>query len=478
MTFSLSSRQRLELSRLISGLPEAQFEQLRFALNPPPGILPASASAQGNRGIALLDWAGGPTGPGLGDVLGTLNDIAPGTFKLDAQSLLPIFQGSELAMAEAIQTAYRLVCPLNSKVPATLPETLDQLGDSKPGDSLFEAIDRFAALLSLPELNSRVDIREALQGWLKPRVSDFDALIADAKHLLVQHLEQQARGGTSHLLIYVQKEVEGGRLVSAHFIQDDSRYDIRGRKGIEKLDAPEAEPFLDQVTRESLPRLVQACISETLEKSHENLTLHLILPLAWLNETCDRWSFMNRQQFSFLPDVTDRVGVRFCCTVRIAERLIPEILRAYQEPWQKKWSKLLNTVSENLCQAFVEGNNLSLETELVEQLNRPTTLGLKMSKTYEDSQYEKLFGALIATGTPVALWLRNNQLAETVSTATEIDGILACTMATLPEAVRQCRSAATAFADETAHIGHHLSFLWENPNLIPPPKSPLRMPRP
>ncbi|NMF84644.1 hypothetical protein [Nodosilinea sp. P-1105] len=476
MTFSLSSRQRLELSRLISGLPEAQFEQLRFALNPPPGILPAGSSAQGNRGIALLEWAGGPTGPGVSNVLGILNDIAPGTFKLDAQSLLPIFQGSELALTEAIQTAYRLVCPLNSKVPATLSAMLDQLGDVKPGDSLFEAVDRFAALLSLPDLNSRVDIQEALQGWLKPRVSNFDALIADVKPLLVKHLEQQARGGTSHLLVYVQKEVEDGRLVSAYFIQDDSQYDIRGGKGIEKLDAPEVEPFLNQVTRESLPRLVQACISETLEKSHEDLTLHLILPLAWLNETCDRWSAMDCSDSPFLPDV--RVGVRFRCVVRMAERLEPKVLNMFKEPWQKKWSTLLDTVAEGVCGAFVLADDLPLATELFERLNRPTSVGLKMSKVYDDSGYERLFGTLIATGTPAALWLRNDQLAETVCATNELDRVLTCTSATLPEVVKLWRSAAMAVADETAHIGHHLSCLWENPNLIPPLKPSLRMPRP
>jgi hypothetical protein len=183
---------------------------------------------------------------------------------------------------------------------------------------------------------------------------------------------------------------------------------------------------------------------------------------------------MNQQQFSFLPDATSRIGVRYCCTVRIAERLIPEILRVYQEPWQRKWSELLKTAPDELCKAFVQGDELSLETELVERLNRPTSLGLKTSQVYQDSQYEKLFGALIATGTPVALWLRNDQLNETVCAATALDTVLACRIATLPEAVKQCRSAAMA-ADETAHIGHHLAFLGEDPRLIPPFKSQLKV---
>ncbi|MEO1068279.1 MAG: hypothetical protein AAFW95_04065, partial [Cyanobacteria bacterium J06638_6] len=171
------------------------------------------------------------------------------------------------------------------------------------------------------------------------------------------------------------------------------------------------------------------------------------------------------------------VGVRYCCTVRIYERLIPELLRKYQEPWQRKWSRLLETSPTELCEAFVQGDELSLETELVERLNRPTSLGLKTSKVYQDSQYEKLFGILIATGTPVALWLRNDQFDETVCAVTDLNNVLTCKIATLPEAVKRCRSAAMATADETAHIGHHLSFLWEDPKLIPPPKPPLKIDR-
>ncbi|MDB9529951.1 pentapeptide repeat-containing protein [Oscillatoria sp. CS-180] len=49
----------------MNGLPSAQFEELCFALNPPKGILPSNTAPQGERTKALLDWAEGPTGPGL-----------------------------------------------------------------------------------------------------------------------------------------------------------------------------------------------------------------------------------------------------------------------------------------------------------------------------------------------------------------------------------------------------------------------------
>ncbi|MFM7325523.1 MAG: toll/interleukin-1 receptor domain-containing protein, partial [Nodosilinea sp.] len=61
---SLSFAARLALSEALLKLPDPQFKRLVFALNPPPGILPADQSALGDRAASLLQWAEN-TGPGL-----------------------------------------------------------------------------------------------------------------------------------------------------------------------------------------------------------------------------------------------------------------------------------------------------------------------------------------------------------------------------------------------------------------------------
>lgn len=58
---------RLELFNQLSRLPSPQFEQVIFALNPPPGNMPSSHAPQGNRVKALLDWSE-TIGPGLDTV--------------------------------------------------------------------------------------------------------------------------------------------------------------------------------------------------------------------------------------------------------------------------------------------------------------------------------------------------------------------------------------------------------------------------
>ena len=69
---------RLLLFQTLSALPAPQFEQLRFTLNPPPGVVPESAAAQGNRVSALLSWVEGATGCGLERLYEVLEQICPG----------------------------------------------------------------------------------------------------------------------------------------------------------------------------------------------------------------------------------------------------------------------------------------------------------------------------------------------------------------------------------------------------------------
>ncbi|NER83174.1 MAG: hypothetical protein F6K42_27200, partial [Leptolyngbya sp. SIO1D8] len=60
-----SADDRLELIRQLNSLSQPQFNELLFALRPPGGVVPGTASAQGDRSKALLDWAEGPMGCGL-----------------------------------------------------------------------------------------------------------------------------------------------------------------------------------------------------------------------------------------------------------------------------------------------------------------------------------------------------------------------------------------------------------------------------
>ncbi|PSR16353.1 hypothetical protein C8255_18295 [filamentous cyanobacterium CCP3] len=66
---------RLKLMHQLSGLPNPQFEQIVFALQPPAGLVPGSMAPLGDRVAALLNWAEGTGGCGLKDVESVLEAI-------------------------------------------------------------------------------------------------------------------------------------------------------------------------------------------------------------------------------------------------------------------------------------------------------------------------------------------------------------------------------------------------------------------
>ncbi|MBD1877180.1 trypsin-like peptidase domain-containing protein [Nodosilinea sp. FACHB-131] len=398
--------------------------------------------------------------------------------ELESLGLLALLTDASDAFADAIKLAYRLCCPQGWEMPESLVGKLASLQDVKRGDRPFEAIAQFVGLLSLPDLTLDADLRESLRNWVQQRVEDAQPLLDEAQRLLDQHQVAQANDAPSHLLIYVKDESTDARSVSALFVRDASQYTISTGMGGEPVQAPGQDPFHEKVTLATLPALVQACLDEVLDKAPQRLMLHLILPMAWLHQDCDRWPLMDcssNEVLALLDEI--RIGERFCCAVRITERLNPDILKRFREPWQDKWKQLESLRSSDLCTAFVPGDGVA-PGPLRAKLNSPNTVGLKLSTVYDESQYPKLFATLIATGTPAALWLRSDQFAATVAAATDLDGLLNCKISTLPEAIKQCRSAALAMAED-AHIGHHLSFLLDDPNLVPPSTHlSLAMPQP
>ena len=61
----LSTEDRLLLIQTLNALPKTQFDEIVFALKPPPGNVPDNPAPQGERVAALLKWVESPIGPGL-----------------------------------------------------------------------------------------------------------------------------------------------------------------------------------------------------------------------------------------------------------------------------------------------------------------------------------------------------------------------------------------------------------------------------
>lgn len=397
---------------------------------------------------------------------------------MESQGLLAALKDYEDTIAAAINMAYRLSCPdgWTEETPPSLQGKLQSLQEMKPqgaedSEALEDkAIDRFAALLITPEMGVPQGICEQIRAWLKLRVGDVQRLMDRIAPKLSEQQAVQSEEVESHLLIYVEAPTSSttSYSVSALFIPDSSDYNPHQGKGTgsERVKAPEIEPFEGKVTKETLSELLNLCVEEIARKTPKNLTIHLILPLALINEPMDSCLLCSSQPLPVgLSPPAVRIGDRYRLVVRLSERLHPFLWNQFQELWRDKWGALKTLAPARVCSAFISGNEIKTKEELKEKLDKKKSLGLKLSKVLDEHQYADIFSTLIYAGIPTAMWLRQNTLSG-VDCLCEVDKLLHCDVSKLPEAVREKRSESISKTQD-AHIGHHLSFLWEDPELVP-----------
>lgn len=387
---------------------------------------------------------------------------------LEILELKSVLSAYETDLTDAIATAYQLCCPEGylEPTPVDLSGTLNNLKGIKPDAKGHRAIDRFVMLLSLPTLNSHTDSQQALREWLETRVDNLQALKNSIAILLEKQTALESTAVESHLLIYVKPTYQqtGEYPVKAWLIPDANLYDAKTGAGKEEIYVTDT----DTITQSTLTGYVQVCLETVVQRSPKDLMVHLILPLALINEKIDTWSLMGE---SILPGLTftSTMGERYRLVVQIAERLHPKVLGFFEERWRKNWEALHTLTPTNLCDAFVAGSGDCSQGMLKGHWQTNQKLGLKLSKVLAAKRYMEVFSTLVEYGIPAALWLRCDQFANGLECGCELDGVLNCEPKKLPELVRDMRSKATSLPPD-AHIGHHLSFLWEDPNLIPPRK--------
>ncbi len=68
-------KQRLELNRLLGGVPGTQLSAVITVIRPPAGVVPPASAPQGDRVAALMEWAEGPNGCGLVDLKAIVDQV-------------------------------------------------------------------------------------------------------------------------------------------------------------------------------------------------------------------------------------------------------------------------------------------------------------------------------------------------------------------------------------------------------------------
>ena len=372
-------------------------------------------------------------------------------------SLLDILE-SEAIAPTMLDDVYQLCC-LDARSHEPVPETLDgklsELQDMNDGGMDYPVYQQFIAYFLRPEPELPSDLVQRLRSWLDARADNVDALMALVNQRYEARMAAKAQLASSHLLVWVY---EGDRLQvkQAIYIPDYEKYSPDWGGGCHLLKSPET---FDQVDMTTLPEIVRACIDEASNLSPPGtLTVELLLPVSQLGEAIDTWETESADDPSSML-LSEPLGSRHRVIVRSAERL-EDFYKKILNDWKAKWQMVQDCAAKPACNGFYLGDNKP-PRGLLAPLRESHVIGLKLTRSPERFDKTGPFAAVLTTAVPAAIWLRPGG-----DDVAALDNLLDCCVEMLLDEVKQTRLNALENSD--SHIGHHLSFLWEDPKLVPP----------
>lgn len=385
-------------------------------------------------------------------------------------SLQDILQPHVQAIEVELMAAYQLCRPKNwSKPWATkLSSILSDLSIMPDGEAGCSRLLQFVACL----LNQPLDgaIRQPLRDWARPQADNLDDL---CKQMLakLQCAKPPLRSHPSLLIsIKPDKNHQDSYEVKGWLIKDVTAYNPTTGEGAEQLSStealqryamendPQAAPLDPEagVSLNDIPNFLADYLDQVGSRNIDlqTLTVELFVPLALLNNELEQW---------LIPDEFDEpliLGKECGVIARSQERLDGY---RYRGLWQTKWQQLKQQEDCEACSLFVLG-----ATNLRQELK--AALGLKLAQPPNTERGGEL-ALLLRNATPIALWVRQS-VAE-IDWGEKMDSLIlnGCLKA-IPERVTQVRRDAPDL-DPTdpppvLDLGHHLSFVWEDPQRVPP----------
>lgn len=386
--------------------------------------------------------------------------------RLATSELIQILQAHDNHLGSMQETFQSLLnrrsYPPNASI-QTAEGMVNELLRYPKGSFSCRALDEFVACLVI--LAEDAVFLTALQTWGERYISEWAELLGQVK----QAQEQAAQNAEPLLLVSLRRSDEHSTQA-----QDGPYYQIRtvliydqhhyrkAQQGYRPVHLPETtgdEAYRWDELPQTVPRLLAHCLAEASTLSSQEPEIHVFLPMELMNDAIDQWC----------PQVgygrPQPIGGKYNVVLRCAERVSRSYI--HKPLWLKRWRQ-----QQALCEAialntFVPGNDADLD-ELYDALEdlEDEIVGLKVTQVPGDLNPDGLFGAILQAGLPLAIWSRC-ELSESAVEA-ELDRLLSqdCLMQ-LPRTVRNERRAARK-AKKDCHIGHHLSLLWDDPDLIPP----------
>jgi vWA-MoxR associated protein C-terminal domain/vWA-MoxR associated protein middle region (VMAP-M) 1 len=415
--------------------------------------------------------------------------------------ILPCVETLEVPLGKVYLSAYQRCCPddweFAQRLPKTLSEILMQLDEMQPvtissDESQVERKLEFVArLLASPDFGVTELKKEALRAWGKQRLPDFSNLI--------DRVGDIPDVGAVNLIVAdpcLMIEVSPNYLpytTKAFFIPDTPTYQSNDsttweeifcwnfkhdKETVEELEAFEQDDLPDAIEQKLKQRLA-GYITTCRRKYPKSgiFRIELILPLSLMSKPIELWELeVERYVGSIVPGSENPV------VIRSYDRTTDEYEKVLGDTWRKRWANLEADKTLLAVERLAAVHAKAKPPQFRAVYQDPLIVGIKILDELPVASQVNWIDGLLASGTPVAIWLRRSP--SVISHPNEVEGsninpvlnnlnkFLQCFLGSIPNEALTYRSQAIVKSiepDETNFmVGHHLSLLWENPHLLPP----------
>jgi vWA-MoxR associated protein C-terminal domain/Trypsin-like peptidase domain/vWA-MoxR associated protein middle region (VMAP-M) 1 len=443
----------------------------------------------GYSGSAVWENPNGDVCYGMVVAAKTRDDGSKTAYMIPAQKLAPAIATLQLLNALALpsqapdtrwkiyQATFQGICamlswPEDRSHPQSLSEMvseLEEMGDADiqvAGQSVSRILEFAARLVIHPTMPEA-----ALRHWGQTQFPQFEKLTDQLKLIETTH-ESQSTVADPCLIFEVSSEQPPYK-TRAFWVSDAHSYDPENSQTYDEVLCWDFEH--DQETIADLPNCVLAELPDRLsgyfktcverDRLTDRLRLEVLLPLSLMDQPIELWSLNHNRYSPTIP------ASEFQVIVRCSERTTRPYRKDCLTKWQTHWNQVQMHLGQpsNPCLQVV--SPLAKATQLNAHYQANSIVGFKLN----DVPQRKFFEALLGAAAPVAVWLRqspNQATDDDRSLLQWLEDFLQCSVGQLPHEALRVRAEAIAHSETPENcdfmIGHHLSLLWENPNLLPP----------
>jgi hypothetical protein len=348
----------------------------------------------------------------------------------------------------------------------TVESLITELLRIPKGSSYFTALEEFAAWLNSISENQKL-ISE-LNNWGQQHCKDWRELVQQ----IDQRKEQDAKVQTALLIMIsysdeAATQSQDGEVyrVEVLLIENVKQYkkapkgESKGCRKVSKSKLTGDETY----SWEEIPDVLKELLEEKNvddELSSES-EVHIFLPQELLNCDADCWKLIKGIK-NYIS-----IGHKYNVFVRLHERLSHNYKKS--GTWKRKWEQKDEFIKAFTifkgCDDCDLGDIDGLLCKLNFQENK-NVIGVKLIKALNPDSFTDFGELILNAGLPLAIWGRSN-LSESTN-EDELNRILeSCKLEDLPETIKRERCESRNKSPDS-HIGHHLSLLWDDPDLVPP----------